>query len=132
MLICLDMTSEIPIYVQLRNQIVTGIGKGTLEIGEKLPTVRQLATDAGVNTMTVNKAYQVLKAEGFIQIDRRHGAVVCPVQEVTGSFREKLEGELELLSAEAKLKGVEKQEFLELCEKMFSALEIQEDATCLY
>ena len=60
MIIELDMSSSTPIYVQLRNQIVKGIGKGELKTGEKLPTVRQLASDAGVNTMTVNKAYQIL------------------------------------------------------------------------
>ena len=70
MIIELDMSSSTPIYVQLRNQIVKGIGKGELKTGEKLPTVRQLASDAGVNTMTVNKAYQILKNEGFIRTDK--------------------------------------------------------------
>ena len=84
MLIRLDMASATPIYVQLRNQIVMGIGTGALKVGEKLPTVRQMAADAGVNTMTVNKTYQLLKAEGFIEIDRRRGAVVNPVD--GGSF----------------------------------------------
>ena len=77
MVIELDMESEVPIYVQLRNQIVKGIGKGELKAQEKLPTVRQLAAEAGVNTMTVNKAYQILKAEGYIKIDRRHGSGRC-------------------------------------------------------
>ena len=94
MLIRLDMASATPIYVQLRNQIVMGIGTGALKVGEKLPTVRQMAADAGVNTMTVNKTYQLLKAEGFIEIDRRRGAVVNPVEDTAGVFREKLEGEL--------------------------------------
>lgn len=74
----LDNDSSIPIYVQLRNQIVTGIGRGELKEGERLPTVRRLAEDAGVNTMTVNKTYQLLK----------------------------LAAELELLSAEAKMRGM--------------------------
>ena len=55
MIISLDMSSDTPIYVQLRNQIVTGIGRGELRAGESLPSVRQMARDAGVNTMTVNK-----------------------------------------------------------------------------
>lgn len=79
MIIELDMNSSIPIYVQLRNQIVMGIGHGELKPGESLPTVRQLAEDAGVNTMTVNKTYQILKTEGYINIDRRHGAVVAKI-----------------------------------------------------
>ena len=129
MILKLDMSGDIPIYVQLRNQIVLGIGRGALRVGEKLPTVRQLAGDAGINTMTVNKAYQVLKAEGFIEIDRRHGAVVRPVQDEDGVFHEKLEEELELLTAEAKLKGMNQQEFVSLCEKMFSELPLQEYET---
>ena len=71
MIIELDFSSDTPIYVQLRNQIVKGIGKGELKAGEKLPTVRQLANDAGVNTMTVNKTYQILKSEGYVRTDRK-------------------------------------------------------------
>lgn len=77
MVIELDFASDTPIYVQLRNQIVKGIGKGELKAGEKLPTVRQLASDAGVNTMTVNKTYQILKAvllkptEGLVHLSPR-------------------------------------------------------------
>ena len=77
MILKLDMNSTVPIYVQLRNQIVMGIGHGELKEGERLPTVRQLASDAGVNTMTVNKTYQILKAEGYIQTDRQQGAMVA-------------------------------------------------------
>jgi GntR family transcriptional regulator len=43
MILKLNMSSETPIYVQLRNQIVLGIGRGELQLGEGLPTVRQLA-----------------------------------------------------------------------------------------
>lgn len=91
MVIELDFASDTPIYVQLRNQIVKGIGKGELKAGEKLPTVRQLAFDAGVNTMTVNKTYQILKAEGFIKTDRRLGAFVAENINMDIEFREKLE-----------------------------------------
>lgn len=122
MIISLNMSSDIPIYVQLRNQIVTGIGKGELKAGESLPSVRQMALDAGINNMTVNKAYQILKAEGFIEIDRRKGATICPVRQEAGIFREKLAAELELLSAEACLKGMGKDEFLRICESMFESM----------
>mgnify|MGYP000121256509 CR=1 FL=1 len=84
MILKLNMSSETPIYVQLRNQIVLGIGRGELQLGEGLPTVRQLAQDVGVNTMTVNKAYTALKNEGYIEIDRRHGARVSPAVRLDG------------------------------------------------
>lgn len=122
MILTLDMKSEIPIYVQLRNQIVTGIGRGELRAGESLPSVRQMARDIGINSMTVNKTYQILKTEGFIEIDRRKGATVCAVRQETDAFREKLQTELELLSAEACLKGMKKEEFLHICETMFSSM----------
>lgn len=77
MIIKINTKSETPIYLQLRNEIVKGIGKGEFEIGESLPTVCQMAMELGVNTMTVSKAYQLLKTEGFIETDRRKGTVVC-------------------------------------------------------
>ena len=115
MIIELNTSSDTPIYVQLRNQIVLGIGRGELKEGEGLPTVRQLAQDAGVN-----KAYGVLKAEGFIEIDRRHGAKVCTRQDYGAEYKEKVEAELELLITETSLKGMKKEEFLKKCEEIYN------------
>lgn len=123
MIIELDMESDTPIYVQLRNQIVKGIGRGELKLGEKLPTVRQLADEAGVNSMTVNKTYQILKAEGYIKTDRRQGAFVSDNINMNAEFREKLESELELLSAEASATGMDKKEFLKMCEDIYSKMQ---------
>ena len=81
MIIKINTKSETSIYLQLRNEIVKGIGKGEFERGESLPTVRQMAMELGVNTMTVSKAYQLLKAEGFIETDRRKGTVVCNLRD---------------------------------------------------
>ena len=120
MIIELNTSSDTPIYVQLRNQIVLGIGRGELKEGEGLPTVRQLAQDAGINVMTVNKAYGVLKAEGFIEIDRRHGAKVCTRQDCGGEYKEKVEAELELLITETSLKSMKKEEFMKKCEEIYN------------
>lgn len=125
MILKLDMNSTVPIYVQLRNQIVMGIGHGELKEGERLPTVRQLASDAGVNTMTVNKTYQILKAEGYIQTDRRQGAMVARNITMNKEFREKLESELELLSAEACINGMDKSEFMKMYESIYSTMNPQ-------
>lgn len=128
MLIELDMNSSTPIYVQLRNQIVMGIGRGELKLGESLPTVRQLAQDIGVNTMTVNKAYQILKTEGYIKIDRRHGAIVSDNIDMDIVFREKLENELELLLAEAAINGMDKNDFLSMCNEIYSKIKVSGDS----
>jgi DNA-binding transcriptional regulator YhcF (GntR family) len=124
MIINLNTTSDTPIYVQLRNQVVIGIGRGKLKVGEGLPTVRQMAQDIGVNTLTVQKAYEALKNEGYIVIDRRQGAKVSPSVDMTGRFREKVESELALLIAESSLKGVSRKEFLKMCKDMYGKLDI--------
>lgn len=128
MIIELDMNSSTPIYVQLRNQIVMGIGRGELKLGESLPTVRQLAQDIGVNTMTVNKAYQILKTEGYIKIDRRHGAIVSDNIDMDIVFREKLENELELLLAEAAINGMDKRDYLSMCNEIYSKIKVSGDS----
>lgn len=128
MIIELDMNSSTPIYVQLRNQIVMGIGRGELKLGESLPTVRQLAQDIGVNTMTVNKAYQILKTEGYIKIDRRHGEIVSDNIDMDIVFREKLENELELLLAEAAINGMDKNDFLSMCNEIYSKIKVSGDS----
>jgi len=124
MIIKLNTTSSTPIYVQLRNQIVMGIGRGELKIAEGLPTVRQMAQDIGVNTLTVQKAYELLKIEGYIEIDRRHGAKVSPKTDLTGHFREKMESELALLISESALKGVSRDEFMNICSGVFNRLNV--------
>jgi DNA-binding transcriptional regulator YhcF (GntR family) len=117
MLLALDFSSDVPIYKQIHGQIVVGIADGRLKPGEKLPTVRALAVETGVNVMTVNKAYQTLKAEGHIITDRRGGTAVA------GNARKaseaKLLGGIRLPAAEAKLSGLSREEWLELCGKAY-------------
>jgi len=128
MVIKLNTASSTPIYVQLRNQIVMGIGRGDLKIGQGLPTVRQMAEDIGINMMTVTKAYTILKNEGFIEIDRRHGAKIKPTALLTGDFTEKMESELTLLITESSIKGIKKERFLKMCDEMFDRLNISQAA----
>ena len=77
MIIEIDFNSEEALYVQLRNQIIIGIATSRIHEGDVLPSVRQLAEDVGINMHTVNKAYTVLKQEGFVKVDRRRGAVIA-------------------------------------------------------
>lgn len=122
MIINLNFESEVPIYLQLRNEIVIAIAKGDLEQGEGIPTVRQMSEDLGINPMTVNKAYGLLKREGFITIDRRHGAKVNLISGGKLEFKERLEEDLNLVISEASIKGVEKAEFMEICDRRFNLM----------
>jgi len=73
----IDFNSEEAIYIQLRNQIIYGIATSQLQEGENLPSVRDLAEHIGINMHTVNKAYTILKQEGYLKLDRRKGAVIA-------------------------------------------------------
>ena len=77
MIIEIDFNSDEALYLQLRNQIILGIATARIREGDELPSVRQLAGDIGINMHTVNKAYAVLKQEGFVKVDRRRGAVIA-------------------------------------------------------
>lgn len=77
MILKIDFNSDEAIYIQLRNQIVLGIATDSIREGDSLPSIRQLADDIGINMHTVNKAYAILREEGFLKLDRRKGAVIC-------------------------------------------------------
>lgn len=77
MVIEIDFNSNEAIYVQLMNQIIMGIATSRLQEGDTLPSVRQLADTIGINMHTVNKAYSLLRQEGFVTIDRRRGAIIA-------------------------------------------------------
>ena len=77
MVIEIYFNSDEAIYVQLMNQIILGIATSRLREGDALPSVRQLADTIGINMHTVNKAYALLRQEGFVTIDRRKGAVIA-------------------------------------------------------
>ena len=120
MLMQLDFTSDLPIYKQIHDQIVMGIAGGKLQSGERLPTVRALANETGVNVMTINKAYQFLKQEGYITADRRGGTVVAgnPAAVPCG----KTLSELRMPVASAKLSGMTLDEWLGICRQAYDCL----------
>lgn len=76
-LVTIDFNSDEAIYVQLRNQIILGIATSEIREGDNLPSVRELADNIGINMHTVNKAYTILKQEGYVKLDRRKGAVIA-------------------------------------------------------
>lgn len=118
MLLKFDFGSNIPIYMQLRNQVVIAIAEGKLAPGEQLPTIRALAEESGINMMTVSKAYQLLKQEGYITTDRRSGTVVTPR---TGNhiLNEESLKKLQLCISELRIAGVSRDELLNLCRQMY-------------
>lgn len=122
MLFRLDFQSAVPIYRQIRDQVVLAVAQGELTPGERLPTTRALAEDAGVNVMTVSKAYQLLKAEGYLVTDRRAGAVVRAPRG-KAALSEEQTARLKLLAGEARLAGLTLDDFVAACKAAFGETE---------
>ncbi|MCI8765108.1 MAG: GntR family transcriptional regulator [Lachnospiraceae bacterium] len=118
MILTIDFESDEALYIQLRNQIIIGIAADRIREGDSLPSVRQLADNIGINMHTVNKAYAVLKQEGFIKLDRRKGAVIAlDVDKIRAV--EELRQELAVLLARSVCRRVSRREVHELVDEIY-------------
>lgn len=122
MLIEIDFNSEEAIYIQLRNQVILGIATENIHEGDSLPSVRQLAETIGVNMHTVNKAYNVLKQEGFITLDKRRGAVIA-LDENKIRAVEEMRQQLQIVLAKACCRAISREEIHELVDEILDEYE---------
>lgn len=123
MYIQIDFNSEEAIYMQLRNQIILGIATSRFQEGQSLPSVRQLADEIGINMHTVNKAYNVLRREGILKIDRRHGAVVAIDIDKIRAVQDMKE-ELKVIIAKGRCKNISRKEVYALIDELYDSYEI--------
>ena len=117
----IDFNSDEAIYMQLRNQIIIGIATSRFHEGDALPSVRQLADTIGINMHTVNKAYSVLRQEGFIKVDRRRGAVIALDIDKLKAIQE-MRDELRVVLAKAKCKQVSREEIHALVDDIYDRI----------
>ena len=128
MIIEIDFNSDEAIYIQLRNQIVMGIAKEELQSAESLPSVRQMADYLGVNMHTVNKAYGMLRQEGYLTLDRRKGAVVSVQTKEKSQEVEEMNLALRMTIAQAICKEISKDEMHHIINQLYDEImNIQED-----
>ncbi len=122
MVIEIDFNSGEALYLQLRNQIILGIATAKFQEGDALPSVRQLADDIGINMHTVNKAYTVLKQEGFVKVVRRRGAVIALDIDRIRALEE-MKGELKGILAKGMCKGISKEEAHRMIDEIYEGFE---------
>lgn len=118
MFIEIDFNSDEAIYIQLCNQIIIGIATQKIREGETLPSVRQLADNIGINMHTVNKAYTVLKQEGYVKVDRRRGAIIAIDIDKLRDLSD-LKDELMVLLAKSRCKNITKEEVHQLIDEIY-------------
>ena len=123
MILRIDFNSDEAIYVQLRKSDHYGIVCEEFTDGESLPSVRQLAQVLGVNMHTVNKAYAILREEGYLKLDRRKGAVISVETLEKQQELASIQDNLRMLVAEAVCKGVTEDEMNQLVHDMYQKLD---------
>ncbi len=117
MLIEVDFNSDEAIYIQLCNQIIMGIATSMIQEGDSLPSVRRLADTIGVNMHTVNKAYSILKREGYISLDKRRGAVIALAADKADQL-EQMRRELKIVLARGCCKNITRREVHDLVDEI--------------
>ncbi len=118
MLIEIDFNSDEALYLQLCNQIIMGIATAQFQEGDSLPSVRQLADSIGINMHTVNKAYTVLKQEGYVKVDRRRGAIIAVDADKMRTL-EQIKKELQMILARSSCKNISKEEIMGLIDEIY-------------
>lgn len=118
MILRIDFNSDEALYMQLRNQIIIGIATGRIREGDSLPSVRQLADHVSINMHTVNKAYSVLRQEGFVKLDRRKGAVIA-LEADKEQVLEEMKQEIAVVMAKGICKGIQKEEVHSLVDDIY-------------
>ncbi|PQZ96145.1 GntR family transcriptional regulator [Arthrobacter sp. MYb227] len=114
-LITVDLRDATPPYEQIRAQVASLIAVGQLTDGARLPTVRALASDLGVATGTVARAYKELETAGLIESRRRLGTVVThKSSSATQTAASPLEAMLDELINQSRASGVADETLLSL------------------
>lgn len=120
MYIEIDFNSDEALYMQLRNQIILGIAASHFHEGQSLPSVRQLADEIGINMHTVNKAYSVLRQEGFLKVDRRHGAVIAlDIDKIRA--KTEMKEEMKVIIAKGRCKNISREEMHALMDELYDS-----------
>jgi len=111
------------VYEQVAGQLRQLVADGTLAPGTPLPSVRQLASDVGVNLNTIARAYRLLETEGFLAIKNRAGVfVAAPPARAKTTVKKELQNQLSVAIARLRQAGVSHDELLALVEREVSAI----------
>jgi len=103
----------IPIYVQLREQILALIGRGTLKPGTQVPTMRQVAVALKIDLNTVQRAYAELERDGVLTKQRGVGTFVTDTAPPPRNTKKQVQDFAARIAAQAKGQGVPLEELAE-------------------
>lgn len=116
----LNTQSKEPIFEQIQNQILRFIQAGVLAPGDRLPSVRQLAQENGINPNTVSKAYIELEKNGYVYNIPKKGVYVSDID-----LKQSHSNQIVKVLQPLKDSGIQKQELMDAIEILY-----KENATC--
>lgn len=120
----IDRGAVEPVYSQVASQLRQLVASGALRSGMALPSVRQVASDLGVNLNTVARAYRLLESEGFLVIRDRAGVTVAaPAEEIEPEVRIELLDQLRVTLARLRQAGMATADLLSLVRREVLALD---------
>lgn len=114
----LDFHSRIPIYEQIKEQIVGLVGQGTLKADDQLPSLRQLSSELAVNINTIKRAFSELESKGIIYSVAGKGSFVSGNSQKNAIIDSALE-DAGLAISKAKSMGVKKDEIMTLINNIY-------------
>ena len=120
----IDLDAAEPLYAQIVRGLREAIARGGVKVGERLPSVRQLAGDLGIHLNTVARAYRRLEEDGLVRVRHGQGVVVVSDRvagEGKAAAREALEGAVASAAAEARLAGLSSDEIRAVVERTLAA-----------
>ena len=120
----IDLSSEVPIYVQVKNQIRLAVERGELVPGRQLPTVRDLAVELNINANTVARIYADLEREGYL-VRRRGIGTFAAERSRGGSPAHSPPGKSQLIETVRQLRalGYSKRQIIELAGEVLEELD---------
>ncbi len=122
--ITIDDSNGIPIWLQLRNRLIYLITSGHFAVGEKLPTMREMAVDLGINYNTVSKVYQDIERDGYIVSKRGRGTFASDVYlQNQDSAAGEAESLTDVFIQQCRELGVPRQDILELVQQRLNLVQ---------
>ena len=118
-MIIIDQRSRTPVYEQIKEQILNLINTGELKTDDKLPSVRQLASDLDLNVNTVKRAYQELETERVTYSLAGKGVFVSKTAIANEIVLENAENELSRILSSSKAKGISLERVIELAQNIY-------------
>ncbi|AOH55832.1 GntR family transcriptional regulator [Peribacillus muralis] len=89
-----DFHASRPIYLQVADRICHSIARGDMKGGEKLPSVREMAVEMGVNPNTIQRTYAEIERDGFVETRRGQGTFVKNDSALISSLRTRIQAEI--------------------------------------